>query len=294
LRYPRVPERLMPIACLSLAALAAIAVARLTRSFPRQATLCYTIALLTLGADLRVTLYGAAAAGPGNSAYTALRSQPPGRLLEIPVLNPGVQLGSVYLYYDQRARRERPGGYSTIAPKRAAELALALEPLNCGDWRPGSTELLRRLGVRYVALHTGLYAVTGRAWFAWRALVDRGYGPLARAGAITIFAPGRPAGPAPVAEPSPRLVFCQGWLDGLPLHRHTAFWARGSRLRIVVTTRDPDRITFSVDGERARSIRLTGPSRLGVPLGGQQWHLIGVNIVRTDRGLRLPSVHGDP
>jgi hypothetical protein len=57
-----------------------------------------------------------------------------------------------------------------------------------------------------------------------------------------------------------------------------------------VTTRDPDRITFSVDGRRARSARFTGPGLIGVPLGGGGWHLVGVDIVRTDRGLRLESV----
>jgi hypothetical protein len=290
LRYPRVPERQMPVACLALAALAAVTVARVSRAFPRQATVCYLAAVLALAVDLRVTIYGAAAAGPGNRAYAALRSQPPGRLLELPVLHPSVQLGSVYLYYDQQARRERPGGYSTVAPQRAALLALRLEPLNCGEWRPGAEALLRRLGVRYVALHEGLYSGTGRGWFAWRGLAEHGYGSLAHDGAVTIFVPGRPRERPLVAEPQRPVVFCQGWDDGAPLHRHTAFWARGSRLRVRLTTRDPDRTTFSVDGRRVRSVRVTAPLTLRVPLRGPGWHLVGVDVVRTDRGLRLGSV----
>ena len=60
-----------------------------------------------------------------------------------------------------------------------------------------SVALLRRLGVRYVALHAGLYSSTGRAWFAWQGLVDHGYGDLARDGVVTMFAPGQPRGQRP-------------------------------------------------------------------------------------------------
>ena len=284
LRYPRVPERQMPIACLALAALAAFAVARL------RWALLVPVALVALAADLHVRVYDAAAADSGNRAYEALRSQTPGRLLELPVFHPSVQLGSVYPYYDQEAQRERPGGYSTIAPQEAAQLALRLEPLNCGDWRPGTEGLLRRLGVRYVALHAGLYAGTGRAWFAWQALVEHGYGEIARDGAITLFGPGQPRGQPKLPEPQRPLVFCEGWNGSSPTHRHTAFWARGSRLRVALTTREPDRATFSVDGQRATSVRVTAPTVVTVPLGSGGWHLVGVDITRTDRGLRLESV----
>jgi hypothetical protein len=284
LRYPRVPERQMPIACLAIAALAAVTVARL------RWPLAIVVAVVAVGADLRVSIYDAAAADAGNRAYAALRAQPPGRLLELPVYHPSVQLGSVYPYYDQEAGRERPGGYSTVAPQDAALLTLRLEPLNCGDWRPGLEALLRRLGVRYFALHAGLYSGTGRAWFAWQALVDHGYGEVARDGAVTMFAPGQPRGAAKVPEPRRPIVFCEGWDRGSPLHRHTALWARGSRLQVAVTTRDPDRITFSVAGRRVRSVRVTASDRIGVPLGAGGWHLVGVDVTRTDRGLRLQSV----
>ena len=134
LRYPRVPERQMPVACLALAALAAVSISRL------RWPLAAVVAVVAVGADLRVSIYEAAAADAGNRAYAALRSQPPGRLLELPVFHPSVQLGSIYPYYDQEAERQRPGGYSTIAPQSAALLALRLEPLNCGDWRPGTRD----------------------------------------------------------------------------------------------------------------------------------------------------------
>jgi hypothetical protein len=290
LRYPRVPERLLPIACLALAALAAFAVARIAEAFPQRATVCYLALVVALAADLRVGVYESARADPGNRAYSALRGRAPGRLLELPVIHPGVDLGSVYLYYDQQAQRQRPGGYSTVAPERAAMLALRLEPLNCGDWRPGTARLLRSLGVRYVALHAGLYAGTGRAWFAWQSLVAHGYGDLASDGSVTTFAPGQPRGQPRVPEPRRPVVFCQGWRGREPRHRHTAFWARGPRLRVALTTRAPDRTTFSVAGRAVRSVRVTHPTTIEVPLGAGGWHLVGVDVVRTDRGLRLDSV----
>ncbi|MFN2466529.1 MAG: hypothetical protein ABR521_00125, partial [Gaiellaceae bacterium] len=147
LRYPRVPERLLPIACLALAALVALAAARLR---PRLAPL---VLVLLVFADLRagVTLYGASAADEGNAAYAAIDAAPAGRVLELPVFLPDRHYGSVYLYYSMQAPRERPLGYSTLAPLRADEVARELQPLTCGDWSGGADELLRRLGVRYVA-----------------------------------------------------------------------------------------------------------------------------------------------
>src|SRR5436309_10989173 len=117
-------------------------------------TCALPILVVAVALDLRlgVSSYRSVAADAHNTAYAALRSQPPGRLLELPVLHPSVGHGSVYLYYDMQARRERPGGYSTVAPKAAATLALRLEPLSCGDWRPGTERVLRHLGVRYLAV----------------------------------------------------------------------------------------------------------------------------------------------
>jgi hypothetical protein len=288
-RYPRVPERQMPVACLALAALAAFAVARAARSFPKLVTVCYLVAVVALAADLRVTgVYDAAAADRGNGAYAALRGAPPGRLLEVPVLHPSVQLGSIYLWYDQGARRQRPGGYSTIAPDAAARLALRLQELNCGDWRSGTDELLRRLGVRYVAFHRGLGGPTG--WFAWRELRRHGFGQLARDGAISMLARGRAGGTSPLAEPARRIVFCEGWNGHSPRYRHAAFWARGRRLQIVLTTRAPVQTALSVDGRLVRSLRLQRGTRVVGPLGAPGWHLVGVDVDRADRGLRLESV----
>jgi hypothetical protein len=183
-RFPRVPERLMPIACLALAALVAFAVARF-----RPATLG-AAALLLILVDLRVPVYAAVAADEGNRAYASLREAPPGRLLELPVFRPERHWGSAYLYYSTQAPRERPGGYSTVAPRRADRLARRLQPLSCGRGAPSQ---LRELGVRYVAVHRGLFAqsgffAAGCAERARLALAQTGFRLLARDGAVAVFA----------------------------------------------------------------------------------------------------------
>jgi hypothetical protein len=187
-RFPRVPERLMPIACLALAALVAFALPRV------RGPLVAAAAVLLVVVDLRVSVYGAVAADDGNRAYAALRAAPPGRLLELPVFRPERHWGSSYLHYAMQAPRERPGGYSTVAPRAADRLARRLRPLSCGGGER-APRLLRRLGVRYVALHRGLYAQSG--FFAsgcgdraGEALVRWGLRPLARDGPIAIFASG--------------------------------------------------------------------------------------------------------
>jgi hypothetical protein len=246
------------------------------------------LAVLALAVDLRVWVYQAAAADRDNRAYQALREAPTGRLLEIPVLDPSVHLGSIYPWYDQVARRERPGGYSTIAPKRAARLSLRLSELNCGDWRRGTDALLRRLGVRYVAFHRGL--VGERGWFAWRELRRHGFGQLARDGAITMLERDRTGGTSPVPEPTANVVFCEGWNGRSPRYRHAALWARGP-VALRLTTREPVRTRLTVNRRPTRSLVVTGP--VTVRLGGPGWHLIGVRVDRADRGLRVePTAPG--
>jgi len=177
LEATRVPERLMPVACLALAALAAFALARVKRPLVVAAVL----GLLAL--DLRVAaLIEATAADPGNSAYVALSRLPPGRLLELPVYRPEQQGGSIYHYYLQGAPRERPTGYSTLAPPSADAVARRLRALNCGFWSDAEARLVARLGVRYVLVHVGIYERDrvflchpgGLARHGYRIVVDKG------------------------------------------------------------------------------------------------------------------------
>jgi hypothetical protein len=114
----RVPERLMPIACLCLAALAAHAIA-CVGSTQARSRLVAAAALALVVADLWVPLYDPLNADPDNAVYERVASAPPGRLLESPVLPPDDYAGSVYLYYAMQAPRERVLGYSTSAPAAA-------------------------------------------------------------------------------------------------------------------------------------------------------------------------------
>jgi hypothetical protein len=141
LRHTRVPERMMPIACLALAALVAVAVSRF-----RWPGIAVIVGLLLL-VDLRLGLFHATAADPHNPAYAALQRHSPGRLLELPVFEAGSQSASVYLYYLMQAPHEHPSGYSTTAPLAAARRLRELQKTPC--------RYLDRLGIREVVTHYG-------------------------------------------------------------------------------------------------------------------------------------------
>jgi len=148
LKHTRVPERLLPVACLALAALVAFAVTRVR--WPGTAALAALVLLL----DLRVGVFERTAADEGNRAYAALRSQPPGRLLELPVFPADRQEASVYLYYAMQAPRGRPAGYSTTAPLEADRELRRVRRAPCRD--------LGSLGVRYLVTHGRARACRGQ------------------------------------------------------------------------------------------------------------------------------------
>src|SRR5439155_475215 len=268
----------MPVATLAIAVLVAFAVAEVTRR--RAALAVLVLALLFL--DLRVDLFKATAAGPGDRAYAAL---PAGRLLELPVFLPGIHYGSVYLYYDMRARRERPEGYSTVAPTATEEFAKRLQPLNCGDWTQGRASLLHQLGLGAVVFHGGLFVENRYApdarWFAWRSLVARGFGPLHTDGSVTSFVAGRRSAPPPVPEPDrDRLFFCTGWYKpdrgGREMSLdHSPFWVYGGgALPLLVSAWKPLATQIGVDGRSLLRRTLSAPEQIRVPLGRQGWHLV--------------------
>jgi hypothetical protein len=187
----RVPERLLPIACLAIAALIALAVDRglttLVATHHRRCLPLATVAVvLVLALDLRVAVFGAVAADGRNDAYAAIRGD--GRLLELPVFRPDVHYGSAYLGYARQSPRERPQGYSTLAPPAADVLARRLRGLSCGRGA-----IPEELGVRFVAVHRGLYDQSGFfgagcARRTERALLAGGWRLLARDGPIATFA----------------------------------------------------------------------------------------------------------
>jgi hypothetical protein len=190
LEATRVPERLMPIACLAIAGLAAFGVdaarGRLeAMGYRRFAIPALTCLVVVLAIDLRVPVFGAVAADTPTAAYAAMRAR--GRLLELPIFRPDIHFGSAYLGYARQSPRERPQGYSTVAPRAASRLARGLRGLTCGRGAvpPG-------LGIRYVAVHRGLYAQSGFfdascPELAEAALRRAGWRLLARDGPIATY-----------------------------------------------------------------------------------------------------------
>jgi hypothetical protein len=225
------------------------------------------LAIALLFVDLHARVYGKSDPGDPAGAKPAAA----GRLLELPVFDPGVHYGSVYLWYDTAAQRERPGGYSTTAPKSAKPVAQQLEPLNCGDWTGNVSRLVDRLGIRSIALHRGLYlrnpAVPSTAWFAWHGLLEQGWTVQRTAGPVWVFER-RSIGLQPaLLEPSrERPVFCQGWYGDTGTGRymsetHAPFWVYGGgdiRLKFAPSALKP-------------GVTVHGGKRVG-------WHLVTVDV----------------
>jgi hypothetical protein len=273
-RFPRVPERLLPIACLCIAAFVAFAVAHVRRlGF-------VALVIVLLFVDLRVHTYGSSDAGaPERVAYRG-----DGRLLELPMFDPSVHYGSVYLWYDTASQRERPGGYSTTAPRPAKRVFNRLERLNCGDWSGGRAREVAALGVRAIAVHLGLYGPDDDSGaFAVQTLGERGWSVTRRAGPVLLFE--RRRGNSSVL-PKPDEAFphfCVGWYPERGGGRymsetHSALWvytAGRPRLRFAPTP-FPPRVTVhprspsgwrlvTVDIEHLRRVRGVKP-RVGARL----------------------------
>jgi hypothetical protein len=253
-RFPRVPERLLPIACLCLAALVAFALAR-----ARAIVVAVVIALLFV--DLHAHVYRQSAVGhPDRVAYHG-----PGRVLELPIFDPSVHYGSVYQWYDTSSQRQRPSGYSTTAPRVAKQTADRLQRLNCGDWSDDTAGLLDRLGVRAIVFHLGLFDhVNGgdSAWFALQALADHGWNVQRMEGSVFLLERRQSRSIEVLPAPNPtKPIFCQGWYGDTGNGRymsetHAPFWVHGKPMP-------------KLTGERARVASQAGPTG---------WTLVTVDV----------------
>jgi hypothetical protein len=247
LRFTRVPGRFMPIADLAIAALAAFAVAVLLARVPRRRFAIAAAALVALvAADLLVFPLRGSTADQDNAAYADLAGAGAGRVLEFPVFRPGEGAGSAYYVYELQAPRERPTGYSTVAPREAYEVADELARLDCGIWLPGDEARLQNLEVNFVALHLGLYerVENDAAWFAWTELETHGFGPIASNQTVTLFGRDRSSsdGP-PFSEPSrSKSVHCYATAD----QAGAWVWAGGDT---ELTLGGSSEATVWIDGE---------------------------------------------
>jgi hypothetical protein len=300
LRFPRVPGRLMPIADLAVAALAAVAVARILAASGRRAALAGSAVVALVAADLLVFPLGSSAADPGNEAYAALRSAPSGRVLELPLVEPGIHYGSVYDYYQLQAPRERPGGYSTLVPRPAYDFYFLRNRISCGVWLPGDEETLAEIGIRHVTFHEGVYrqsAIPG-AWFGWQGLAEHGFGPAARGGEVTLLSRGAPTGAeAPVPEPPRNLpYFCQGWNGRVMSERQGPFWIRGAgTLRLEVSAPERTPAALWIDGAPVARALVDGRATLEGELAGDGWHAVVLEVpelleTTPPQGLELDSL----
>ncbi len=286
-RYPRVPERLVPIANLALAALAACALAWiLSRVGSRWRGVAVAVATLLVLGDLLVLPFRATAADPGNAAYRQLNAEPAGRVVELPLFEPGVHFGSIYQYYSLQAPRQRPGGYSTLAPYAPYAFFWSLNRMNCGVIREGDIPRLHSLGVRYLVFHGGVYrqAVRAGAWFAWQALQEAGFRATSPTGIVRLFAlepePSLAPQPAPVPEPDRSApVFCEGWRGWKMKERDAPIWIWGdTNVELELSAPEPSTGSITVDDGRYTTFRVDGSLTLAVPLEGERWHSIVLEI----------------
>jgi hypothetical protein len=305
MRFPRVPERLLPIADLALAALVAVtaswALARIADQRRRAAVALVALALVA--GDLLVFPLRANSADPGNAAYAALAASPAGRTIELPVFEPGIHFGSIYDYYALQTPRERPSGYSTLAPDPPYDFFWSHNRLNCGIWLPGDIGTLRILDIRYLLFHVGAFEQSLRpnAWLAWKALQDLGLRATTRGGDVWLFPlepePEQPRQPAPVAEP-PRdqPILCEGWKGSRMKQRDAGIWVWGAGpVELELSAPAAAAASIQVDGGDLEAFAVPRRKTVRLRLRGERWHLLYLRIPQlfdtpTPQGLTLERI----
>jgi hypothetical protein len=279
----------MPIADLALAALVAFATAELLRRAGARATALAALLLVLVALDLGAQPVSATAADPDNAAYAALSG--PGRILELPLFDPGIHYGSVYDYYELQAKRERPQGYDTLAPPRAYAFAFTYNRVACGIWLPGDDAALERIGVRHVLLHAGVYeqAKDRSAWFAWQGLTDAGWSPVARDGPVTLFGRGSSSEPPPLPEPRrTEPVFCLGWREGKTTELQAPFWLYGTGPYTFTFSADtPTHVKLSEGGRPLYEDEIDGQAVAHVTFPGPGWHPVVLDASNPGVGLNV-------
>lgn len=286
LHFTRVPGRLVPLAALALAVLAAVAIAwLLRRAGPSRRWLVATVAALLVVADLLVLPFRATDADPANAAYAALAERP-GRSVELPLFEPGIHFGSIYDYYELQAPKEHPGGYSTLAPAPAYDFFWELNRMNCGILEAGDIGYLRRLGIESLVFNLPAYRQAGRAspWHAWTALQAMGLRTRARGGDVWLFplqaSLGRDVEPPPVPEPDRAApIFCEGWRGFTMKERDAPLWVyTASDVELTLSAPGSTPASVRADGGAPHLFQVDGQAKVYVEIGAEGWHSIVLNV----------------
>jgi hypothetical protein len=292
LHFTRVPGRLLPIANLALAALAAFACAALVRRSARRTLAVGIVLVILVGLDLVVQPLSATAADPSNRAYTALASAPAGRVLQLPLFEPGVHYGSVYDYYQLQEAREQPGGYSTLAPQAAVDFYAKHVRWNCGVWLPGDREELDLLGITRILFHRGLYTQAHRvgATFGSWGLFNAGWHPVAAGGPVSLWIPEGVTHPSnPPVDPTKSPVLCSGWRGHTMTGPEASLWVYGDgAVQLHLAASAPTLLRVFADGEVADQVEFARTGVAEALLEGSGWHAL--LLVPSTRGLRLTAV----
>jgi hypothetical protein len=257
-----------------------------------------TAAFLLVAADLTVMPFAPTPADRSNEAYAAARRSSQDRILEVPSFEPGRQEGSVYDLYTLQARRERPTGYSTLAPEAAFDFYYRFGRLSCGIWLDGDRGRLDALAVEQLLFHRGLFrsGVPG-GWFAWRGALEASYRPEIRDGAVTLLsANGRADLPNPFGEPArEKPYFCRGWVDRRTSEPQAPFWVWGpGELELEFVAPRSTTATLWVEG-RERSFTVEKRETIRIRLTGERWHPLivaipGIYDTNPPYGLRLARI----
>ena len=159
--FPRVSGRILAVASVGLAMLAALGLAALRQRAGRRAGILTAVVLVLLVADY------APGHAPGlttlpmtHPVYDRLaRERTPGEtILELPLWPGDSAWTSDYLWYVTRYRNLLINGYSPATPRAYYERVFKpLYPLDFGEMRRPQYELLRSLGIRFIVFHEEVY-----------------------------------------------------------------------------------------------------------------------------------------
>ena len=147
---------------------------------------------------------------------------------------------------------------------------------------------MRQLGVGQLLFHRGVYLQSGRpeAWFLWQALQGAGYRSTARGGSVWLFplvqrAESAPQ-PPPVREPDRSTpILCEGWRGFTMKERDAPMWIYGDADVELGARRARTHLRPRPGRRRARrAFQIDGRMTLVVPLEGDEWHSIVLQVPR--------------